>query len=354
MPGRSRQLALGAAAATVALAASLLLPARWLAREMELPAASAAPVRIDVAPGEPLRVLLSRLQEQGAVRHASRILWYLRLQHQRPRVQAGTYLIGAHATPRAILEQLAAGRVLLEQLTVVEGWNFGQLRRALEAHAALTQTLEGLSEEQLMRALGHDGEPAEGRFFPDTYRFAAGTSDRRILELAYGRMQQALAQAWSTRAPDLPLSGPGQALILASIVEKETAREDERARVAAVFLNRLRRGMRLQSDPTVIFGLGARYDGTLHARDLAADSPYNSYTRAGLPPTPIALPGAAALEAAVHPAATDALYFVATGNGDGSHQFSATLAEHDLALRAWLHKLGSAGSGSAARPRANP
>jgi UPF0755 protein len=230
--------------------------------------------------------------------------------------------------------------VVLEQLTVVEGWSFAQLRQALDAHPALTHTLRGLSDEQLMHALAHDGEPAEGRFFPDTYRFAAGTGDRRILQLAYDRMQAELEQAWNARAPQLPLSDSTQALTLASIVEKETGREDERAKVAAVFVNRLRQGMRLQSDPTVIYGLGARYDGTIHTRDLETDTPYNTYTRAGLPPTPIALPGAASLQATLHPADIDALYFVATGDGDGGHQFSATLAQHDAAVRAYLHKLG--------------
>jgi len=244
-----------------------------------------------------------------------------------------------------------AGRVVLEQLTVVEGWTFLQLRRALDANSALSHGLHGLSDPELMQALGHEGRNPEGQFFPDTYRFAAGTADRRILELAYERMQRELAQAWESRSPDLPLASPEQALILASIVEKETAREDERPKVAAVFVNRLRRGMRLQSDPTVIYGLGSRYDGDIHTRDLETDTPYNSYTRAGLPPTPIALPGAASLQATLHPAATDVLYFVATGNGDGSHQFSATLEQHDVAVRAYLRRIGvTPGTGAAKAP----
>jgi UPF0755 protein len=256
------------------------------------------------------------------------------------RAQAGTYEIAPHATARSILDQLNAGRVVLEALTVVEGWNFLQLRRALDEHPAVAHQLRGMSDAQLMSALGHEGEAPEGRFFPDTYRFAAGTTDRKILEGAYARMQTELGNAWNARAPNLPVTSADQALILASIVEKETGREDERAKVAAVFVNRLRLGMRLQTDPTVIYGLGERYDGTIHTRDLETDTPYNTYTRAGLPPTPIALPGAASLQASMHPADTDALYFVATGNGDGSHHFSATLAEHDVALRAYLRKLG--------------
>jgi UPF0755 protein len=313
---------------------------RDLDHEMQRPSAADEPVRIEVRPGEPLRGILARLQQQGALRHAQAIEWYLRLHRQSPRVQAGTYEVAPHSSPRAILEQFASGRVVLEQLTIVEGWNFAQLRSALDAHPALGHQMRDLSDAALMSALGHEGEPAEGRFFPDTYRFAAGTGDRRILELAYERMQRELAQAWDTRAAELPLSGPTDALILASIIEKESAREDERPKVAAVFLNRLRRGMRLQSDPTVIYGLGNRYDGSIHTRDLETDTPYNSYTRAGLPPTPIALPGTTSLQAAVHPAESDALYFVATGNPDGSHQFSATLEQHDVAVRAYLRKLG--------------
>jgi UPF0755 protein len=329
-----------AVAAILAVAAVALW--RELDLEMDRPSAAALPARIQVLPGEPLRGILGHLQHQGALRHARLVQWYLKVHGQRPRVQAGNYEIAPHSSARTILEQMVAGRVVLEQLTVVEGWNFAQLRSALDAHPALTHTLRGLSDEQLMQALGHDGEAAEGRFFPDTYRFAGGTPDRRILALAYDRMQAELGQAWSARAPQLPLSTPTQALILASIVEKETGREDERAKVAAVFINRLRQGMRLQSDPTVIYGLGARYDGDLHTRDLETDTPYNTYTRSGLPPTPIALPGAAALQATLHPADIDALYFVATGNGDGGHQFSATLAQHDAAVRAYLHQLGVA------------
>jgi UPF0755 protein len=319
-----------------------------LGQEMDRGAATAAPVRIQVAPGEHLRGILADLQQHAALRHPRLVELYLRLGGRTPRVQAGTYEIAAHASPRAIIEQLAAGRVVLEQLTVIEGWSFAQMRQALDAHAAVLHELAGRPDAAVMAALGHPDQAAEGRFFPDTYRFASGTSDRRILELAYQRMQRELDQAWASRAADLPLTGPDEALILASIVEKETGREDERPKVAAVFVNRLRLGMRLQSDPTVIYGLGARYDGDIHARDLVSDTPFNTYTRAGLPPTPIALPGAASLQAALHPAPIDAVYFVATGNGDGTHHFSATLAEHDVALRAYLRKLGVAPAGARA------
>ncbi len=234
--------------------------------------------------------------------------------------------------------QINAGQVVLSQLTIVEGWTFAQMRSALNASADLAHEWRELDDGAVMSALGRPGVAAEGRFYPDTYRFAAGTADRRIYELAIASMSVRLQQEWLARAPGLPLDSADTALILASIVEKETAREDERAKVAAVFINRLRIGMRLQSDPTVIYGLGARYDGNLRRRDLEADGPYNSYTRYGLPPTPIALPGGASIHAVLHPLATDSLYFVATGKGDGSHHFSASYAEHSAALRQFLRR----------------
>jgi UPF0755 protein len=338
------------ASVLIVLAAVLWLAWRGLEHEMDLPAQADAPVRIDVPAGAALRPVLQQLQREGAVRHARLITLYLRLHGLSVRMQAGTYEIAPHASARSILEQFAAGRVVLESLTVVEGWNFLALRRALDAHPAVAHQSLHVSDAQVMSALGHEGIAAEGRFFPDTYRFATGTSDYRILQGAYDRMAMELANAWQSRAADLPVNNADQALILASIIEKETAREDERARVAAVFVNRLRSGMRLQTDPTVIYGLGERYDGNIHTRDLEADTPYNTYTRAGLPPTPIALPGAASLQAAVHPADSNALFFVATGNGDGSHHFSATLAEHDVALRAYLRKLGVTPDAKVATP----
>jgi UPF0755 protein len=313
---------------------------RALDWEMDEPSQAGAPVRIEVPAGTVLRTVLQQLQKQGAVRNARAVALYLRLHAASVRVQAGVYEIAPHASARAILDQLNSGRVLLEALTVVEGWTFAQLRHALDTDPTIVHTFQGATDADVMTALGHVGQAAEGRFFPDTYRFAAGTSDRKVLEGAYERMRMELANAWNSRAEGLPLTSEDQALIMASIVEKETSREDERAKVAAVFDNRLKLGMRLQTDPTVIYGLGTRYDGTIHTRDLETDTPYNTYTRAGLPPTPIALPGAAALQATTHPADTNVLYFVATGNGDESHHFSATLAEHDVAVRAYLKKLG--------------
>ena len=313
---------------------------RWLDVKLDRPGPSAAATRIQVEPGSRLRAVLGRLQRQGLVRHALAAEVFLRLQGHLPRIQAGLYEITPHESARQIVSQLAEGRVLLSSITIVEGWTFSQMRAELDADPDVQHETRGLPDGELMQRLGHAGEAPEGRFFPDTYRFAAGSSDRRILGMAYDRMQATLQADWAQRAPDLPLATPVQALTLASIIEKETARPDERPKIAAVFVNRLHMGMRLQSDPTVIYGLGSGYDGNIHTRDLTSDTPYNTYTRTGLPPTPIALPGAASLQAAVHPAQSDALYFVASGLPDGSHRFSASLAEHDVAVRDYLRRLG--------------
>jgi UPF0755 protein len=249
------------------------------------------------------------------------------------------YEIPPRASAAQILELFEQGKVILEQLTVVEGSTFADFRRELEQHAAVTHTLTRKTPAEVMVTIGHAGENPEGRFFPDTYRFAAKTPDHDILLLAYNSMQKLLETAWPQRSPDLPFDSPYQALILASIVEKETGLAAERPRIAGVFVSRLRKGMRLQSDPTVIYGLGASYDGDIRTRDLVTDTPYNTYTRAGLPPTPIALPGRESILAALHPSDTGELYFVATGSGDGGHHFSRTLEEHNAAVREYLTRL---------------
>jgi UPF0755 protein len=244
------------------------------------------------------------------------------------------------------------GRVVLEQLTIIEGSRFADLRHALDNHAALTHTLRGKSDAEVMAALGHAGEYPEGRFFPDTYRFAPKTTDVEVLGLAYNAMQRLLDDAWQHRSADLPLQNAYEALTLASIVEKETGLPAERPRIAGVFVTRLRKGMRLQTDPTVIYGLGASYDGYIHTRDLATDTPYNTYTRAGLPPTPIALPGRESILAAVHPQENGEIYFVATGLGDGAHHFSKTLEEHNAAVKSYLeHLRAQQRGGTVARAR---
>jgi UPF0755 protein len=311
--------------------------------EMAMAAPSQAPAgtRVLVKPGESVRGVLQQLAGVQAVAEPSLVALYLRLHQQRVRVQAGTYEIAQGSTPRQILRQLDEGQVVLEQLTIVEGWTFAEMRAALNATTTLVHDWQAKPDAQVMAALGAPGVHPEGRFFPDSYKFAAGTSDRRIYELAYARMKARIAEEWPAREQGLPVTTPDAALTLASIVEKETAREDERSRVAAVFTNRLRQGMRLQTDPTVIYGLGERYDGNIHRRDLETDTPYNTYTRAGLPPTPIALPGAASLHAALHPAHDPALYFVASGLGDGSHHFSATYAEHSAAVLRFLKQTGA-------------
>jgi UPF0755 protein len=326
----------------VPVAALLLAAAGYGAlRAAVLQPAAGASARIFVPPGASLRSVLRELADAGLVRHPRLLALYLRVHSETLLVQMGNYQINSGLNGLQVLAQLRAGP-LLEQLTIVEGWSFAQMRAAIDADTQLAHEFRNLTDAQLMDALGHKGEAAEGRFFPDTYRFAAGTADRKIYQLAYERMAQELATLWPERDPDLPVSTPQQALILASIVEKETGNEDERGKVAAVFSNRLRTGMRLQSDPTVIYGLGSRYDGQIHTRDLQGDTPYNTYTRDGLPPTPIALPGAAALRAVLHPEPINALYFVATGLGDGRHQFSATLEAHNAAVRRYLQRTGNA------------
>ncbi len=247
------------------------------------------------------------------------------------RIKAGSYEIAPGDTPASVLAMLVRGEQALRQVTLVEGWTFRQVRAALQSAEHLQDDLKGLGNDALMARIGLAGVHPEGRFFPDTYRYPKRSPASAVLRQAAQAMQQQLDTAWAQRAPDTPLKTPTEALILASIVEKETGQASDRGQVAGVFSNRLRIGMRLQTDPSVIYGLGERFDGNLRRRDLEADTPYNSYTRAGLPPTPIAMPGKAALLAAVRPANTQALYFVA--RGDGSSQFSATLDDHNRAVR---------------------
>jgi UPF0755 protein len=347
-------LALGVVATALLVAAAGTGGYLWLRTQFQAPGPAAAVSRIEVAPGASLRSVLARLQAAGTVRNARALEWYLRLRGEQPRVQAGMYEIPAHATPAQIISLFEQGRVILEQLTVIEGATFADFLAALEQHPRVTHTLHGKSREQIMTVLGHPGQAPEGEFFPDTYRFAANTADVAILVLAYDSMQQLLGDAWKARRPGLPLDAPYQGLILASMVEKEAALKSERARIAGVFINRLRARMRLQSDPTVIYGLGESYDGTIHTHDLLRDTPYNTYTRDGLPPTPIALPGRESLMAAVQPEDTGALYFVATGLGDGAHHFSKTLEEHNSAVQTYLVRLREQERRARAKPVITP
>ena len=261
---------------------------------------------------------------------------HARLNGLAHRLQVGEYAITAGMTPRELLEQIVAGRVIQYPLTVVEGWTFAQLRQALVAHPKIVQTLRETDAAEIMARLGRPGAHPEGWFFPETYHFPAGTTDEAFLRRALAAMERRLDEIWIRRAPDIPLDDPYEALILASIIEKETGVAAERSEVAGVFARRLRQGMLLQTDPTVIYGLGERFDGALRRSDLLTDTPYNTYTRRGLPPTPIALPGAASLAAAVDPAPGDTLYFVA--DGDGGHVFSRTLEEHNRAVRRYRQR----------------
>ncbi|NMQ18650.1 endolytic transglycosylase MltG [Candidatus Competibacter phosphatis] len=287
---------------------------------------------LEVKPGMGIGAIARELRRQpGLLRSTFYLEAYARFNGLAPRLKVGEYALAPGMTPRDLLERIATGQVIQYPLTVVEGWTFQQLRQALAAHPKIAQTLREASDAEIMARLDRPGRHPEGWFFPDTYHFPAGFTDEAFLRRALTAMEQRLARAWSQRAADLPLDDPYQALILASIVEKETGLTAERPAIAGVFARRLRAGMLLQTDPTVIYGLGAAFDGDLRRRDLVTDTPYNTYTRKGLPPTPIALPGAGALEAAVHPAAGDALYFVA--DGQGGHVFSRTLDEHNRAVR---------------------
>ena len=292
----------------------------------------ASGLTLELKPGMGMADLAQKLQRQpGLLRSAPYLQAYARLNRLASRLKAGEYAIGPGLTPRGLLDQIVAGRVIQYSLTVVEGWTFRQLRRTLAEHPKIKQTLRDATDAEIMARLDRPGELPEGWFLPDTYHFPAGFTDEAFLGRAMAAMDRQLREAWSRRSPDSPLAYPYQALILASIVEKETALPAERPEVAGVFARRLRRGMLLQTDPTVIYGLGEAFDGNLRRTDLTHNNPYNTYTHKGLPPTPIALPSAGALAAAVNPASGDALYFVATGQG--GHIFSRTLDEHNRAVR---------------------
>ena len=262
------------------------------------------------------------------------LYWTFRLSGKARNIKAGSYEIDATTTPLGLLDKLVQGDEALRRVTLVEGWTFQQVRQALQKAENLKPVATAMSDAVLMQTLGRPDALPEGRFFPDTYIYSKGASDLAILERAMHAMDKKLEQAWALRSTDSPLTSPDQLLTLASIVEKETGLESDRPMVASVFSNRLRIGMRLQTDPTVIYGLGAEFNGNLRKVDLTTDTPYNTYTRAGLPPSPIAMPGKASLIAAIQPAKSKALYFVA--RGDGSSQFSETLDEHNRAVNKYL------------------
>jgi UPF0755 protein len=311
------------------LAAVGLAAAAWWWLERPLPLAAAS-VELSVEPGDNPREVAEAWVGAG-VQTTPRLLYeWFRWSGQARRIRAGSYEIAAGTTPRQLLDKLVQGDELRERVRFIEGWTLRQLRAELARAPHLKPTTARLSDAELMAAVGSPGMAAEGRFFPDTYVYSRGVSDLTVLKRAHRVMQQQLEQAWAQRDPGSPLKSADEALILASIVEKETGLDADRGQIAGVFVNRLRIGMRLQTDPTVIYGLGESFDGNLRRRDLEADGPYNTYTRGGLPPTPIALPGLASLRAAVRPEPTKALYFVA--KGDGRSAFSDNLADHNRAV----------------------
>ena len=311
----------------------------WAWQALDRPGPAAEAEVFEVPAGASLAGIARRLEAQGIVHQGWLVEWYGRATGLAGKLRAGEYRIPARSTARQVMALLVSDAVLLHSLTIVEGWTFRQMRAAIEAHPAVTPALGGASGEEIMAQLGKPGASPEGWFLPETYRFPRGTTDAALMAMAHRAMEGALAEAWEARSESTPLESPYEALVLASIIEKETGLADERREIAGVFARRLKRGMRLQTDPTVIYGLGEEFDGNLRRVHLQADTPYNTYTRHGLPPTPIALPGRAALAAAVDPAPGDALFFVATGLPDGSHHFSATLEEHNRAVARYLATL---------------
>jgi len=288
------------------------------------------PKTLNVTPGTNLRSLSAMLEREGVVRNAQ-MFWLLgRVLGKAGTLKVGVYVLDRPLTPLELYTKIQRGEVSQAIVQFIEGWNWREVRAELAAQPLLKNDSAGMSDAEILQAIGAEESHIEGLLFPDTYFYAPQASDLSILRRAYRRQHEKLMAAWETRAPGLPYRTPYEALIMASIVEKETGAASERPRIAGVFLNRLRRGMRLQTDPTVIYGLGDRFDGNLRKADLQRDTPYNTYTRAGLPPTPIAMPSEAAIQAALNPAKTDALYFVA--RGDGTHVFSSTLDAHNRAV----------------------
>lgn len=299
----------------------------WSAQPLQL---RTSPLDFRVVAGSSLRSAITQMREAGIEVDSTLLATLARLKGADTAIKAGSYAVKTGVTPMQLLNKLLKGKVTQGELTLVEGWTFRQWRARMDKNADLTHETSGLSEAQIIALLGINVASLEGLLFPDTYLFDKQSSDLELLARAIRAMQRKLDAEWEQRAAGLPYKTPGEALVMASIVEKETGREADRNLVAAVFVNRLRTGMLLQTDPTVIYGLGESFDGNLRKRDLLTDTPYNTYMRRGLPPTPIAMPGQASLRAALNPAPSDALYFVA--RGDGSSQFSQTLEEHNNAV----------------------
>ncbi|MES9988471.1 MAG: endolytic transglycosylase MltG [Candidatus Thiodiazotropha endolucinida] len=287
-------------------------------------------------PGMTVRSLAEDLQQRGMLEKPILLRFIARWQGQASKLKAGEYYLPAGTTPPKLLEILSSSQVVQYALTIIEGWTFDQLMAAIRRDPVLEHSLKEVTNDQVMQHLGLDDLHPEGRFYPDTYHFPRGTTDAAFLKRAYKRMESVLEQAWQKRKKQLPLKSPYEALILASIIERETGIPEERGKIAGVFIRRLKRGMLLQTDPTVIYGMGESYNGNIRKRDLTRDTPYNTYLHKGLTPTPIAMPSGAAIRAALNPEEGNSLYFVATG--DGGHYFSSTLEEHNKAVRKYQLK----------------
>ena len=311
-------------------------------RAMDRPLAiSDGPFVYTVRRGATIGTVARDLEAAGLIGSALRLELHARWSGAAKRIKAGEYALEPGLTASGLLELLVAGTVVQHAVTIIEGWTFRELRRRVAETDALVHTLNDLADGEVMARLGLAGMHPEGRFFPETYHFPSGTTDVQLLRRAHDTMVAYLDSAWARRTDDLPLASPDEALILASIVEKETGAAEERARIAGVFISRLRRGMRLETDPTVIYGLGDEFDGNLRKADMKRDTPYNTYLHKGLPPTPIAIAGGASIDAVVAPLVDGSLFFVA--KGDGRHEFSATYADHRKAVRRYQIRRGSSG-----------
>lgn len=288
------------------------------------------PIEFAVQPGSSVKSSTRQIANAGVPVNSSLLEVLARITGQGAKLKAGHYELKPGTTPLALLEQLVRGEFAQEALVIIEGWTFKQMRQAIADHPALKHDTTGLSDKELLAKITPEYKQPEGLFFPDTYLFAKGASDLQVYRQAHALMLDKLEKSWAQRNPSLPYKSPYEALIMASIIEKETGQKSERNMIAAVFVNRLKRGMLLQTDPTVIYGMGENFQGNIRKRDLETDTPYNTYTRSGLPPTPIALPGDESLAAALNPAKSDVLYFVSKGNG--SSHFSNNLADHNRAV----------------------
>ncbi len=322
-------------AAVVAVAVPIYLINQYLDAPIN---PGGAAVDFEIRPGSSFSAVASELESTGVIRSASILSGYARWTGQAAQIQAGEYTLSGDSSPRELIEQFTRGDVRLYSFTIIEGWNRWELLAALNSAEALESTLTEEDWPEFLSSLGAETDSPEGLFLPETYRFGKGTTARTILKNAYELMQETLTEEWDNRSDDAAVNTPYEALILASIIEKETGRVDERARIAGVFTRRLNVGMRLQTDPTVIYGIGPTFNGDITRRDLRTDTPWNTYTRGGLPPTPIAMPGRDAIEAALNPEDGEELYFVATGLGDGGHTFSVTREEHEAAVDEYLRR----------------